>query len=163
MQYVVTLLDAQGGSVGSATGTTFVEPESSRGIAVFRIGASAPAAQATIDVDPITIVKSDKEVAVRLTTEGVLHETVKGTGDAKRSFVTGTLINGSALDVAKAEMIVSVFDKNGKVVGLNGNIVSDLAADEEREFEIKWREELKGVARVEVETVVDPFETILSQ
>ena len=160
--YVVTLLDAEGVSVGTATGSTFVEPESSRGIAVFRIGASAPATQATIDVDPESVLVSDKEVALRPSTEGVVHEVVKGTGDGKRSVVTGTLVNGSALALAEVELIVSAFDKNGKIVGLNGTVVSDVAAAEEREFEIKWREELKGVARVEVETVVDPFETVLS-
>ncbi len=155
--YTVILVDVEGGSVGERKGTSAVLPETEQGIVAFQVETAAPAAKARVTLETRTIEKVDQEITIPLTTEKVVTRVVKESGTG-RTAVSGELVNGSSFPLSEVGLIVSAFSKDGKLIGLNGTSVKNVTVGERRAFDIRWRGQLKGADRVEIETVVNPFQ-----
>lgn len=159
--YTVTLEDASGESVASASGTTFVLPFETRlvveqAIALTRGGSPV---RVRVDLDTPAWVEVPDEVRddQLVVTDATFRRFAQGPDLAE---ARGVVRNDSSFTYDRIEVHVEVTDGTGAIVGLRRTEMRTLTPGERREFRVAWRVPLatKGEPRLEIVAATNVFQ-----
>ena len=145
IEYEITLKDAEGISVGTRKGATFIAPNEQAIIVETDLRTNLIPKTAEFKIKPVTWTRDinppplydigfiKREHSARQNAEGI-----------RQSIVETAIFNNTSKNFSTVFVSVFLYDKNKNIIGANKTIVEDLNAGETRPLQFIWPEEIQG-------------------
>lgn len=156
-EYKIFLRDQKGSVLDERSGKSYILPTESKYIIETNFEPDSKPTDVLVELGG----NSWEELEIFEEPElNIYNKTFSPVNDNVKSEVKGLLKNESRFDFADVDLNVILRDSNGRPVAINKTKVSNLLAQQERDFKLVWPYELKfEVMEVEIEAETNVFDS----